>query len=260
MAVDKDLDFTGKTILVTGSGRNIGRAIILEFAERGANVVINARSNVEEARSVEKEAQAFGVKTLVVMGAADDLATIDELKKRSEETFGRVDISVSNAARRLSKTFFETSNEDWHFFLNQQLTASWYLAKAFVPGMMEAGWGRIIHINGPDGYHGGWTRVPHSTAKGGLRTLTKSLAAGLGEYGITVNDVDPGFANTIRDYETHPGATPEASAERARQDIPIKRQPEPDELAWACAFLCSDRSGAITGSAIHVDGGHFMLG
>jgi NAD(P)-dependent dehydrogenase (short-subunit alcohol dehydrogenase family) len=75
--------------------------------------------------------------------------------------------------------------------------------------MKVAGWGRIIHINGPDGYSGGWTRIPHSTAQGALRTLTKSLAAGLGEYGITVNDVNPGFMDTVRDYETHPGVTPE---------------------------------------------------
>lgn len=255
-----ELDFTGKTILVTGSGRNIGRAIILEFAGRGANVIINARSNEEEARSVEREAQALGAKTLVVMGAADDLATIEEMKRRAEDTFGRVDISVSNAARRLHRSFFETTNEDWHFFLNQQLTASWYLAKAFVPGLMEAGWGRIIHINGPDGYSGGWTRVPHSTAKGALRTLTKSLAAGLGEHGITVNDVNPGFMDTIRDYETHPGVTPEFSAQRAREMIPIRRQPRPDELAFAVAFLCSDRAAAITGSALHIDGGQGMHG
>ena len=138
MATDKALDFTGKTILVTGSGRNIGRAIILEFAARGANVIINARTNEAEARSVEREAQALGAKTLVVMGTAGELGTIEEMKRRAEDAFGLVDIYVSNAARRLHKTFFETSNEDWHFFLNQQLTASWYLAKTFVPAMVEA--------------------------------------------------------------------------------------------------------------------------
>ena len=89
---------------------------------------------------------------------------------------------------------------------------------------------------------------------------TKSLAAGLGEYGTTVNDVNPGFMDTVRDYETHPGVTPEYSAQRARERHPIKRQPRPDELAFAVAFLCSERAGAITGSAIHVDGGAKMLG
>ena len=90
--MDKELDFTGKTILVTGSGRNIGRAIILEFAGRGANVIINSRSNREQAESVEKEAQALGAKTLVVMGVAGEQSTVEEMKRRAEETFGRVDI------------------------------------------------------------------------------------------------------------------------------------------------------------------------
>src|SRR6476660_9455689 len=249
MATDKDLDFTGKTILVTGSGRNIGRAIVLEFAARGANVIINSRSNEAEARGVEHEAQALGAKTLVVMGTVGELQTVEEMRRRAEDKFGRVDIYVSNAARRLHKSFFDTTNEDWHFFLNQQLTASWYLSKAFVPAMKEAGWGRIIHVNGPDGYTGGWTRVPHSTAKGALRTLTKSLAAGLGEFGITVNDVNPGFMNTVRDYTTHPGMTPEYSAQRARERHPIKRQSQPAELAFAVAFLCSDRADAIPSDA-----------
>lgn len=253
-----DLDFTGKTILVTGSGRNIGRAIILEFAAHGANVIVNSRSNRDEAESVAREAEALGAKTLVVMGEAAKLETVEEMKRRAEETFGRVDIYVSNAARRLSRTFFETSNEDWHTYLNQQLTASWYLAKAFVPGMMEARWGRIVHVNGNDGQHGGWTRIPHSVAKGGIRTLTKSLAAGLGEYGITVNDLYPGFAATIRDEETHPGGWA-ASAERASH-TPLRRQPTPEEIAWGCLFLCAPRSGAITGSGLYVDGGAGMIG
>lgn len=258
--MDSDLDFKGKTVLVTGAGRNIGRAIILEFAQRGANVIINARSNTVEADAVAEEAKGFGAETLVVMGDASDLHTVEEMKRRSEETFGRVDIYVSNAARRFHRTFFETSNEDWHYYLNQQLTASWYLAKAFSPAMREAGWGRIIHINGSDGWRGGWNRVPHSVAKGALRTMTKSLAAGLGEYGITVNDLNPGFMNTERDMETHPGKTPEFSAQEARDTVPIKRQPEVEEVAWACIFVCSQRSGAITGSVIHVDGGRGMIG
>jgi NAD(P)-dependent dehydrogenase (short-subunit alcohol dehydrogenase family) len=260
MAIDNDLDFAGKTILVTGSGRNIGRVIILEFARRGANVIINARTNVEAAQAVENEARALGAKTLVVMGAAGELTTVEEMKRRATDRFGHVDIYVSNAARRLHKSFFETTNEDWHFFLNQQLTASWYLAKAFVPGMIAARWGRIVHINGADGYTGGWMRVPHATAKGALRSFTKSLAAGLAEHGITVNDVVPGFMDTVRDEQTHPGLSPDQSAQLASRRIPIRRQPRMDELSFAVAFLCSPRAGAITGSAIHVDGGARMLG
>lgn len=253
------LDFTGKTMLVTGSSRNLGRAIILEFAERGANVIINTRSNRDEAEAVRAEAEALGAKALVVMGEASDKATIEEMKRQGEAAFGRVDMYVSNAARRLTKDFFETTDEDWHYYLNQQLTASWYLAKAFVPGMIEAGWGRIIHMQGPDGFEGGWTRIPHSTGKAGLRVLTKSLADGLGQYGITVNEVNPGFNATVRDYTTHVALKDQDLVDRLIEEIPIKRQPQPSEVAFACAFLCSPRAAAVNATIIHVDGGHKKL-
>jgi 3-oxoacyl-[acyl-carrier protein] reductase len=255
-----ELDFTGKTILVTGSGRNIGRAIIVEFAARGANVIINARTNRAEAEDVEREARALGAETLIVMGEAADLEVVDEMKRRAEETFGRVDIYVSNAARRPFKDFWDTTNDDWHEYLNQQLTASWYLAKAFAPGMRDAGYGRIIHMNGPDGYRGGWTRAPHSSAKGALRTLTKSLAAGLGEYGITVNDINPGYTETIRDPTTHPFLISDEDRQNTMARIPIGRGTKPQEVAFACAFLCSAPAMCITGSILHLDGGMSMLG
>jgi len=253
-----ELDFTGRTVVVTGSSRNIGRAIVLEFARRGANVVINTRRDEQAAVAVADEAAALGAQALVVMGDAGDRATIEAIRQQATERFGRVDISVSNAARRLHRSFAETSDEDWAYHLNQQLTASWCLAKAFVPGMQAAGWGRLIHINGPDGWLGGADRIPHSVAKGGLRNLTKSLASALGPFGITVNDVVPGFQDTVRDPVTHPMLTAELTAEAVKR-IPIRRLPTMAEVAWACAFLASPRSGGITGSAIHVDGGQFRL-
>ncbi len=257
--MDRELDFSGRTILVTGSGRNIGRAIVLEFAARGANVIVNARSNRDQAEEVAEVARKRGARALVVMGAAAEPATVAEMKRQAEASFGHVDIYVSNAARRLYKTFFELTDEDWHFYLNQQLTASWYLAKAFVPAMQAANWGRILHVNGPDGWNAGIYRIPHSTAKGGLHTFTKGLAKELGPFGITVNDIDPGMMDTVRDPSTHPHHTPEYIADHNRK-APIRRQPTPDEVAWACVFLCAKRSAAITGSTIHVDGGTFMLG
>ena len=211
-----DFGIAGKTALVTGSGRNIGRAIVLELAGRGANVIVNTRSNEAEAKTVAKEAEALGVRSLVVMGDAADKATVERMRTQAEETFGGVDIYVSNAARRLYKDFFTITDEEWDYHLNQQLTASWYLAKALVPGMRDRGWGRIVHIKGEDGWLGGWTRIPHPVGKGGLRTLTKSLASGLGQYGITVNDVSPGFIETIRDMETHTEVTPERRRSSSR--------------------------------------------
>jgi NAD(P)-dependent dehydrogenase (short-subunit alcohol dehydrogenase family) len=255
--MDSELDFGGKTILVTGSGRNIGRAIVLGFAGRGANVIVNARSRRQEAESVAAEAAALGAKSLVAMGDVSDPATIAEIRQSAERAFGRVDIYVSNAARRLHKDFFDTTHEDWHAHLNMQLTASWYLAKEFAPAMREVGWGRIIHVNGPDGWYGGPMRIPHSTAKGGLHALTRSLAGALGRYGITVNDVVPGFTDTVRDLVTHPHHTAEHKV-KGIADTPIRRQPTPAEVAWVCLFLASPRSAAVTGSAIAVDGGKYM--
>lgn len=252
-------NFTGKTVLVTGSGRNIGRAIVLEFARRGANVIVNAKSNIAEAEAVLKEAEALGAKGIIVLGDASDLAVVDEMKAKAEKAFGRVDIVISCANRRLHKSFDETTNEDWHYYLNQQLTASWYLAKAFVPGMKEAGYGRIIHINGPDGFHGMASRIPAATGKGGLRILAKSLGEALGPYGITVNDVNPGFNATVRDYETHPQLEDQDFVKDVIKEIPIGRQIFPQEPAYACLFLCSPWAAAITGNTIHVDGGHAML-
>jgi 3-oxoacyl-[acyl-carrier protein] reductase len=257
--MNDDFGLSGKTALVTGSGRNIGRAIVLELAAHGANVIVNAHRSEAEASAVVREAERLGVRSLVVMGDASDPATVDQMRARAEEAFGGVDIYVSNAARRLHKDFFETTNEDWHYHLNQQLTASWYLAKAFVPGMRDRGWGRVVHISGAGGWLGNWMAIPHATGEGGLRSLTKSLARGLGQYGITVNNISPGVMGTIRDPQTHPQITPEWTEEIARK-IPIRREPTPEELAWACAFICSTRSAAITGAVIHVDGGLFMFG
>lgn len=258
--MEEALSFHGRTAVVTGSGRNIGRAVVLELAARGANVVINARSNQVEADAVRAEAEALGAAALVVLGDASDPEVVEHLAAAARERFGHVDICVSNAAKRLYKDFFSMTNEDWHRHLNMQLTASWYLAKAFAPAMCDRGWGRLIHVNGPDAWHGGHQRLPHSAGKGGLRTFTKGLAAELGPFGVTVNDVVPGFTATERDPTTHPQVDAEFTAAAVAERIPIRRQVTPEELAWSCVWLCSPRSGGITGNALHVNGGQWMLG
>lgn len=258
--IESALDFSGKTALVTGSGRNIGKAILLELAKRGANVIVNVKSNLDEAEKVRQEAEALGAKAIIVTGDASDRQVVQHMKRKAEEAFGRVDICVSCANRRLFKDFFETTDEDWHYYLNQQLTASWYLAKAFVPGMKEGGYGRIIHLNGPDGFHGMASRIPAATGKGGLRILAKSLAEALGPFGITVNDINPGFALTERDFTTHPTLEDQTFVQKVIDETPIGRQIHLEEIAFAAAFLCSPLAAPITGTTIHTDGGRAMLG
>jgi 3-oxoacyl-[acyl-carrier protein] reductase len=258
LAVTRELE--GKTALVTGSGRNIGRAIILELAARGADVVVNARSNRAQAEAVAAEAEALGVRAIVVMGDASDLATVVEMERRATDRFGRVDICVSNAMYRKHASFFEVTVEDWHKYLNMQLTASFYLAKAFVPHMMRAGWGRIIHITGPDAFGGAVNRVTNVAAKGGLRGLTKALAKELGRHGITVNDVAPGMHDTTRDPESHPFITNDPDwLASAIERIPVGRLGSPEDVAWCCAFLASIRSDFITGQVLACNGGEWLI-
>lgn len=260
--MEKDLE--GKTALVTGSGRNLGRAIILEFAARGAQVVVNSRSNTEEAEATAKAARELGAEALVVVGDVSKQETIDEIVARAAEHFGTIDISVSNAALRPFQSFFDTPIEDWMRILDIQLNASFRLAKAIVPGMVEKHWGRIIHITGPDAFMGSANRAHNVTAKGGLRALTKCLAIELGPYGITVNDVAPGAMDTERNELSHPHVSAGAAAENQRGSvvgqIPVGRLGTPEDLAYACGFLASPRAGFYTGTVMWCFGGQWIPG
>jgi 3-oxoacyl-[acyl-carrier protein] reductase len=274
-------ELEGKTALVTGSGRNIGRAIVLELAAKGANVIVNTRSNVEEARAVELEAQALDVGVLTVVGDVSDQATVDAMQASAESTFGGVDILVSNAAVRPVQSFFDMPVDDFVAVLETQLVASFRLARAFVPGMVDKQWGRIIHITGPDAFIGLANRAHNVTAKGGLRALTKSLAIELAPHGITVNDVAPGVIRTEQRGATHPVVSadpqqrfsggpgrPGASgssegsddreSDRIVRQIPVGRRGEPEEVAYACSFLASPRAGFFTGIVVCCFGGQWM--
>jgi 3-oxoacyl-[acyl-carrier protein] reductase len=267
-------ELLGKTALVTGSGRNIGRAIVLELASMGANVIINARSNRDEAEAVAKEAADLGTGAAIIMGDVSKQETIDAFKREAEERFGRVDIVVSNAATRPVQSFFEMTTDDFKDQLEIQLIASFRLAKAFVPGMVEQRWGRIIHITGPDAFVGFPNRAHNVVAKGGLRALTKALALELGEFGVTVNDVAPGATNVIRAEASHPrvgqsdvgrlpatGFRPTSSQDPIQgliDAIPVGRMGEPEEVAYAVGFLASPRAAFYTGTVMCCFGGHWL--
>ena len=244
-------ELAGHTAFVTVSGRNIGRAIALELAARGANVVVNARRDADEAAAVAAECAAHGVATEVVIGSAAEHATIDAAAREGER-LGGIDIVVSNAAVRPFQSLADTTFADWQAVLDTQLNASFRLASTFVPAMKERGWGRIIHVTGPDAFIGLANRAHNVAAKAALRGLTKALAVELGPAGIRVNSVAPTFVET----EMTASFLAEPTFRRGVVDkIPLGRLGTTDEVANAIAFLASPLASLITGTSLVVDGG-----
>ena len=136
----------GKTAFVSGSGHNIGRAIVLEFAGRGANVVVNGLSDPDSAEKVADEARSLGVGAIVAMGNVGDSAAVKKMAGKALAEFGAVDIVVNNAAIRPHKPFLEMDEEFWHNVISVDMHSAFYTGQAFVPGMVERGWGRVINI------------------------------------------------------------------------------------------------------------------
>ena len=238
-----------KTALVTGSGRNIGRAVALELAALGANVVVNARSNRAEAESVADEARALGARAIAVVADVGDQAAVYRMVADAIAEFGGVDILVNNAGMRASKPFTEMTVEDWRQVNAGNINAPFFACQAAVPGMIERGWGRIINVSGLNAFRGRaeWAHV--CAGKMGSLGLTRALAAELAPSGILVNHIVPGAFDTTRtDAQS-------AAAPAVPDGIPVGRLGMPAEIAKTVAFLSSEGAAYITGQTIHINGG-----
>lgn len=241
----------GKVAVVTGSGRNIGRAITLEMAHEGAHVVVNAKANRSEAEAVAKEAEALGVKAITTLADVSDKSQVDAMFKQALEAFGRVDILVSNAAIRPQKSFTELSVEEWHQAIGVILDGAFYCTQAALPSMLKNQFGRVIYITGDGAYSGVAKRAHVSAAKMGLTGLARGLASEFAEYNITFNIISPGRMDTTRNQSFY--ADP--AAMQKVDDIPVGRLGSPDEIAKACTYLASEDAAYITGQTLHVNGG-----
>jgi 3-oxoacyl-[acyl-carrier protein] reductase len=240
----------GKIALVTGSGRNIGRATVLRLAGEGANVVVNARSNQAEADAVVREAQALGVKALAIIADMGRKDQVEAMAAKALSEFGRVDILINNAAIRPHKPFTEVTQEDWEAVRGVVLDGAFYLTRAVIQSMVKNKYGRILFFTGEGAFTGGKGRAHVSAAKMGLVGFARALASEFAEHDIRVNVVSPGSIDTRRDNpEWYQGRAPNAAG------IPLGRQGKPDEIAATCLFLVSDDGGFITGQTIHVNGG-----
>jgi 3-oxoacyl-[acyl-carrier protein] reductase len=240
----------GKIALVTGSGRNIGRATVLKLAEEGAHVVVNARTNQAEAEAVAREAQARGVKAIAVVADVARKDQVDAMVARAMSEFGRIDILVNNAAIRPHKPFTEVTVQDWEAVRGVVLDGAVYCTRAVIESMVKNKYGRIVFFTGEGAFMGGSGRAAVSAAKMGLVGLARGLASEFAAQNIRVNVVSPGSIDTSRaNPEWYQGRTPSAAG------IPLGRQGTVDEIAATCLFLVTDDGGFITGQTIHANGG-----
>jgi 3-oxoacyl-[acyl-carrier protein] reductase len=241
----------GKTALVTGGGRNIGRACVLGLAEDGFNVVINGSSDRAICEKVAAEAAGFGVKTLVVMGDVGKPAECKRIADEAIKAFGAVDALLNNAALRPNKPFLEMSDADWQRIIDVDMNAAIWLARACLPGMVKKGWGRIVNFAGMNAIHGHAGRAPVSVAKHGVWGLSKALAMEFGPKGITTNTISPG---PIRPDTEEKNASAEARAQTISK-VPLGRYGTPIEVAAAARLLVSEGGAYINGQMIAVNGG-----
>ena len=235
--------------LVTGAGRNIGRAIALELAGRGYDVIVNGRADQAAVDAVAEEARALGVKAESVLADVGNPLEVKNMAGAVLESFSKVDVVVNNAARRPESPFLEMSDEDWHRVIATDLHSAFYTSRAFLPGMVEQGWGRIVNLTGMNAIHGYSGRAHVSVSKHGLWGLTKALAKEFGPKGITVNAISPGPIRTAHRDES---MTHHIESQLAK--IPLGRLGEPEDIAKLCGLLASDEGGFISGQMIAANG------
>jgi len=242
------MSLNGKTALVTGGSRGIGRAIVERLRAEGANVVFSYVSNADAAREVEEAAGAVGVRADAA--SADGAAA---LAAAAAERFGGVDILVNNAGITKDGLLMTMKEEQFDQVVAVNLRGAFLTMKAVSRGMVKKRWGRIVNLSSVVGLRGNAGQANYAASKAGIVGLTKSAAKELAGRGITVNAVAPGFIQTDMT-----AALPEKAREAAAGAVPMARLGTAEDVAAAVAFLCSEEAGYITGQVLCVDGGMAM--
>jgi 3-oxoacyl-[acyl-carrier protein] reductase len=248
------LSLDKKVALITGGSRGIGRAIALEFAIRGAAVVVNYNKSPEAAEEVVKQIQSAGGKAAAFQADVSDFKQAEALVKFAVETFGDLGILVNNAGITRDQLIMLMPEADWDAVINTNLKSTFSCSKAAVKHMLRKRVGRIINIASVAGQMGNPGQTNYSASKGGQIAFTKALAREVATRNITVNAIAPGFVDT----EILDGMTPEM-LEAALKMIPLGRKGKPEEIAYAAAFLASDEAAYVTGQVLGIDGGMAMM-
>ncbi|MEO8470156.1 MAG: 3-oxoacyl-[acyl-carrier-protein] reductase [Chloroflexota bacterium] len=248
------IELTGKSAVVTGGSRGIGRAIVLRLAAQGADVAFSYRGNAAAAQETAAAVRALGRQALAVQGDVSQPEAADALIKAALGAFGKVDILVNNAGITRDDLIMRMSIEAWQDVINTNLSGAFYAIKAVTRPMLKAKGGRIINISSVSGQAGQTGQANYSAAKAGLIGLTKATARELASRGITCNAVAPGFVLTELTQDLAQPLQDQITAQ-----TPLGRFGTPEEIANAVAFLASDEAAYITGQVLAVDGGLVMM-
>ena len=240
----------GKTAIVTGATRGIGKGIAQVFAQNGANIAFTYSSSVEAAQDLEKELNELGVKAKGYQSNAADFNQAQELAQDVLETFGSIDILVNNAGITKDNLLMRMSEEDFDKVIEVNLKSVFNMTKAVQKTMLKQRKGSIINMSSVVGVKGNAGQANYAASKAGIIGFTKSVALELGSRSIRSNVIAPGFIETEMTDKLD-----EKTVEGWRNAIPLKRGGTPEDIANACLFLASDLSSYVTGQVINVDGG-----
>ena len=243
----------GKTALVTGASRGIGRAVALALAAAGARVAINYAGNVKAAEEVKAAVEAAGGTAILCQADVADSAAVEAMVAAVAKEFGTIDILVNNAGITRDTLLIRMKDEDFAKVLDTNLKGVFYCTKAVSKLMMKKRAGRIVNMASVIGLVGNAGQANYAAAKAGVIGFSKSAAKELASRGITVNVVAPGFIGTDMTADL-----PETVKEKALADIPLGKMGEPEDVANAVLFLASDQASYITGQVVNVDGGMVM--
>lgn len=247
------MSLKGRTAVVTGGSRGIGRAICLELAGQGANVAFSYAGNEEAARETLTQLEALGVQARALQGNVADAQAAKALSDLAVKELGGLDILVNNAGITRDGLAMTMKEEDFDAVVETNLKGAFLCVKAAIRPMMKARYGRIVNLTSVVALRGNPGQANYCASKAGLIGMTKSLAKELGSRGITVNAVAPGFIDTDMT-----AALPEGAKQAMLSTIPLGRPGRPEDVARAVAFLASDQGAYITGQVLSVDGGMGM--
>ena len=252
----------GKTALITGASRNIGREIALTFAREGAGLLLNTRQSAPELDAVAAQCRELGAPTAAALCDVADPAAVRKMVADGIDRLGKIDILVSNVAIRPHKPLTDVSDDEWHQVINTNLSSAFYLCKAVLPGMLERRSGSIIAIGGQSSITGRPNTAAVTAAKTGLLGLIRAIAAEAAPHNVRANMVNPGATDTSRQ---HPEWYPEFQGNISRgsaqhlSELPMGRQATVQDVASACLFFASDESAYITGDSVNVMGGRYIV-